>query len=1647
MVAFNQHTPPTVAPVEDACELPHSHILETAEQMTFAKRCKWPPDGDPAAVTEDHQPASHSSTAEHHRSYKASACDPQGYAPALSNGKNQHLGMTHVKDNSKHPHLSANISDTGSTDSDRDSLAQPRAQPTPGGCFVASDSMQDTVLPADYGIGVESPVRRAAAALGTKLIIRSRNSSRPHSPQLSLRHKHALEQLGRNPHKQPSQLMNSHHMPANGSSIKRHTEPVPFQSIQSDRAAAVKHQSSNSPANKPPWVTPVVHEPCDHHIAIEPTERPSVPEQQLESDHDPEIAPSTSSLISAQLTCDAPASSSGLCSSDSPSLSPPGTPNYQSSALISENEALQRRLSEMVTALKCAKDAAAASRAAQHSLRAAVEAEGAAEAQLQATAMAALQADCANLQHQLKESQRLYAKGKKQQSTFLQQVGNSKAELEKANAARAFAEDAMAKTVKAHKLEMASVASKAAEKSEAAEKGAEKSMQRASEAIAAANLRAEALETAKEEALREIASLTAAACDAEFLRRDQLLEVAEAAKAAEAREMELGDQVAAMQEGLNNLRQQTSSCEDEAAASTVAAAQQVQRLQRQNVTLQQYVDNYKVELATAHMSLEAAEKLAKDADSESDALRERLALARDQLLESRNVKGNDSEYVNGLQSDEEPGSSFAMLQAANAVLLEKLEEAEVLCNEAAKRHEESECIITDLAGRLQDASLPGFDPNSAAVQRCKTLEAQLANGRGVATQLQTSLYESKTAAAEGAKAAAVKLDGALEQASHAKLAVKSLQDRIEVIQRAAETAQAAHAAEKEQLQAKLSDALQGAANALARAHTAERGAETSAKEAAAVDARARALRSQLTTAEHATKGVRRRALRDSEFTRSREATLKRNLAVAEQHISESSLQLVRLETRGKVEHVRAQKLAAELARLQQKGVRAISSRARSDTGQQEKADREVASDTMSVFSEGYITQVAQTTEQETAGEVARLLSALNAAAADAEAERAVSAGLLTEVKQMKQQQAALDDLLDDAAAKCEEIVHLKQVVSELREAEDSAANSAIAEAGRAEGLATLLGVIDGLMSHARPLLAPPLPPDSEAIPGHDDQLVLSPGSQGQPALGDDKQPTLEQKTSYQNLKYSRGSQRAQAMQEATAAANTATAAVSNALATASRQEAAATAVAAARRFGVTGGARDPRASIRLPSIAWSAAGREVSEILSSSGSELNQTPDSDRNLSVISGLATGEALTDEPSTPMPVNVLESDVEATPHDSMETQQHLRLRASRQHRSQLGRDQSQHQLIQDQPALDHTHLHQQQQQQKRQKQQEHPTVHLQQQAQLQRWYQQHQQQEQLQQSYHQQQQQEVHRWQPRENQQYYTKGDRHQHGPPGSRSIEHETAVKLQQITHIKNPWHTGRTSLVSRVFQQHQGVQQQQQQEQQPPQQPSSHTQLRDQQMAPTTPAASSLLRQQPPQNHYCPNPTFARDDSGSSSTQPSRLAPTGLGNSSKTNSLPVINHASTGDPPLLHTIGSMGRSSTPPDPKHQASVVAETNHQLRGTSIPRGNKTLKAAAAQCQAQLAAPFSRRVSFSRSVGPMTPSTADKAPGTPYGRAEAKPEAQPWPQPMRPLRTVSNDILKQSHDKESPREQSFRRSSKDASQLFAAVRRRFSVRNRDS
>jgi hypothetical protein len=116
-----------------------------------------------------------------------------------------------------------------------------------------------------------------------------------------------------------------------------------------------------------------------------------------------------------------------------------------------------------------------------------------------------------------------------------------------------------------------------------------------------------------------------------------------------------------------------------------------------------------------------------------------------------------------------------------------------------------------------------------------------------------------------------------------------------------------------------------------------------------------------------------------------------------------------------------------------------------------------------------------------------------------------------------------------------------------------------------------------------------------------------------------------------------GSQRAQAMQEATAAANTATAAVSNALATASRQEAAATAVAAARRFGVTGGARDPRASIRLPSIAWSAAGREVSEILSSSGSELNQTPDSDRNLSVISGLATGEALTDEPSTPMPVN--------------------------------------------------------------------------------------------------------------------------------------------------------------------------------------------------------------------------------------------------------------------------------------------------------------------------------------------------------------------------------------------------------------------------
>lgn len=78
-----------------------------------------------------------------------------------------------------------------------------------------------------------------------------------------------------------------------------------------------------------------------------------------------------------------------------------------------------------------------------------------------------------------------------------------------------------------------------------------------------------------------------------------------------------------------------------------------------------------------------------------------------------------------------------------------------------------------------------------------------------------------------------------------------------------------------------------------------------------------------------------------------------------------------------------------------------------------------------------------------------------------------------------------------------------QLVQDLREAEDSATNSAVAEAGRAEGLATLLGVIDGLMAHARPLLAP-VPPALKQ--GH--QLALVPPQQHEQQQQDGEDPKV-----------------------------------------------------------------------------------------------------------------------------------------------------------------------------------------------------------------------------------------------------------------------------------------------------------------------------------------------------------------------------------------------------------------------------------------------------------------------------------------------------------------------------------------------------------
>lgn len=51
--------------------------------------------------------------------------------------------------------------------------------------------------------------------------------------------------------------------------------------------------------------------------------------------------------------------------------------------------------------------------------------------------------------------------------------------------------------------------------------------------------------------------------------------------------------------------------------------------------------------------------------------------------------------------------------------------------------------------------------------------------------------------------------------------------------------------------------------------------------------------------------------------------------------------------------------------------------------------------------------------------------------------------------------------------------HILQLVEELRAGEETAATTAVEEAGRAEGLAVLLAVMDGLLEQARPLLAAP----------------------------------------------------------------------------------------------------------------------------------------------------------------------------------------------------------------------------------------------------------------------------------------------------------------------------------------------------------------------------------------------------------------------------------------------------------------------------------------------------------------------------------------------------------------------------------------------
>lgn len=893
----------------------------------------------------------------------------------------------------------------------------------------------------------------------------------------------------------------------------------------------------------------------------------------------------------------------------------------------------------------------------------------------------------------------------------------------------------------------------------------------------------------------------------------------------------------------------------------------------------------------------------------------------------------------GASAEVQAGSDVASLEAVNKTLNDRLMEAELLCDEAASRHDESECIIVDLKGRLHDALLSAPDAESAAVRRCKAMKAQLAEEQEAGRQIRSLLAASKAAAAQEADVAAAKLADAGEQLLCAQQSAKSLQTRLEAAQKVSDTARAAFEAEKAQMMSQLSASRQAAAAANARCHAAERKIENVTREAAAVEARAKALRLEVTAAEEASKAARRRALCDAEIAHEREAALERTLSSTQQQAADSSLQLARLEARGKTDAIGVHRLAAQVARAQQRAS-AAAARSLSDSGQEEKAASEAASETMSVFSEGYLSQVARCTEQETSGEVSRLLSALNAAAADAEAERAVSSGLLAELRETQQQQAAFEGLLANASAQREEIVHLKQVVNELRDAEDAATNSAVAEAGRAEGLATLLGVIDGLMAHARPLLAPPPPP------------ALEYGNQ--PASEHEQQLALEHH--HHPPEQLQESERLQAVQDATAAANVASAAVSEAMAAASRQEAEAT-VAAARRFAEGDNAGCPR----LPSIAHSAAGREVLEILSSSSSDRNMTPDSDRLFSAISGLAPGEALTDEPSTPMVPDGSESDKEAAPHDSMETQQHLRLSTSReQHCRHLYSNHYQ------QPALD---------QQLQPWQQRHEQPALEQQHQQERTARRHSYQPQLAGEYSQPQEARGH--------------SHHQHSQlngvcqPAQATLEHRNPYNHQQLYHRHH---------------------QQQQQ----------HQRFR---------------------------PASARD-SGGNREAAYMAAPVA------TNAFKAVSMAATADHGAARDVppecNDGGRGSTP---LSSWSSPTRVNPRLRRASMPRGEDLIKAAAAQEEPKQAAPFSRRVSFS-GLGPLTPSTVEWQDGEEAAEAGAALEPEPalQPHPMKPLWDLSNGNLHPTSNKGLIGEQPNHRSSKETSHLFAAMRRRFSGRNRD-